>query len=49
MDIKESKKLSENKLEKKNYEKPKLKRYGSLKELTKFGGSNAADFFGRRL
>jgi hypothetical protein len=31
---------------KKVYTKPKLIRYGSLKELTKFGGSMAADFFG---
>lgn len=30
------------------YSKPNLKKYGSLKELTKFGGSSAADFFGRR-
>jgi hypothetical protein len=31
---------------KKPYKKPKLVRYGSLKELTKFGGSMSADFFG---
>ena len=34
------------KKEKKTYKKPKLIRYGSLKELTKFGGSMSADFFG---
>lgn len=33
---------------KKSYKKPKLIKYGSLKELTKFGGSAAADFFGQR-
>ena len=34
------------KLKKKPYNRPKLVRYGSLKELTKFGGSMTADFFG---
>ena len=42
-----SQKQSEQK-EKKKYIKPQLKKYGSIKELTKFGGSGAADFFGQR-
>jgi hypothetical protein len=31
---------------KKTYQRPKLVRFGSIKELTKFGGSMTADFFG---
>ena len=42
----EDKKENLPKKEKKPYNKPKLIRYGSLKELTKFGGSMSADFFG---
>jgi hypothetical protein len=34
------------KVKRKPYKRPKLVRYGSLKELTKFGGSMSADFFG---
>ncbi len=42
----EDKKTPDTKKEKKTYQKPKLIKYGSLKELTKFGGSMSADFFG---
>ena len=31
---------------KKAYIKPKLVKFGSIKDLTKFGGSMTADFFG---
>lgn len=41
-------KKTNQKNKKKSYSKPSLKKYGSLKELTKFGGSSAADFFGVR-
>ena len=36
----------ENKSTKKSYKRPELTEHGSLAELTQFGGSNAADFFG---
>lgn len=37
---------SKNSSKKKIYKSPKLIKYGSLKELTKFGGSMSSDFFG---
>ena len=38
--------MNKDKKVKKTYQKPQLKKLGSLKSLTKFGGSAAADFFG---
>lgn len=34
---------------KRSYKKPKIVEYGSLKELTQFGGSGSADFFGEMM
>lgn len=42
----ENKNNKEQKKSRKKYSKPELLRYGTLKELTKFGGSMSADFFG---